>query len=94
VVRSSALLREAGAGAVYGFFGRGGGGQRREPFDDDAPAARPAALRRGSRVRHPTLGEGMVLEVEGDLDEGKLTIYFDRAGKRKLLARYANLEPL
>jgi DNA helicase-2/ATP-dependent DNA helicase PcrA len=51
-------------------------------------------VRRGSRVRHPTLGEGVVLEVEGSAETGKLTVYFDLVGKRRLAARYANLELL
>lgn len=51
-------------------------------------------VRRGSRVRHPTLGEGVVIEVEGSAETGKLTVYFDLVGKRRLAARYANLELL
>jgi DNA helicase-2/ATP-dependent DNA helicase PcrA len=51
-------------------------------------------LRRGSRVRHPTLGHGVVLELEGQGEDAKITVFFDRAGKRKLIARYANLEML
>ena len=51
-------------------------------------------LRRGSRVRHASLGEGIVLEMEGDGEQAKLTVFFKSAGKRKLLARYANLELL
>ena len=37
-------------------------------------------------MRHPTLGDGVVLELEGDGDELKLTVFFHRAGKRKILA--------
>ena len=55
-------------------------------------AAPRRALRRGSRVRHPTLGHGVVLELEGDGDEARLTVFFEKSGKRKLVARYANLE--
>ncbi len=51
-------------------------------------------LRRGGRVRHPTLGDGVVLEVEGTGDDVKLTVFFQRAGKRKILAKYAALEAL
>ncbi len=59
------------------------------------PAAAPRrAIRRGSRVRHPTLGQGVVLELEGQGDEAKITVFFDKAGKRKLVARFANLEML
>ena len=51
-------------------------------------------VRRGSRVRHPTLGAGVVLELDGEGDQMKIGVFFERAGKRKLIARYANLELL
>jgi len=62
------------------------------PFSDEAPPHRP--VKRGSRVRHPTLGQGVVLELDGQGEEAKITVFFERAGKRKLVARYANLELL
>ena len=36
----------------------------------------------------------MVVGLEGEGDNGKLTVYFDRVGKRKLIAKYAGLEIL
>jgi DNA helicase-2/ATP-dependent DNA helicase PcrA len=62
-----------------------------EPQEVMAPR-RP--LKRGSRVRHPTLGSGVVLELEGQGDEARLTVFFEKAGKRKLVAKFANLEML
>jgi DNA helicase-2/ATP-dependent DNA helicase PcrA len=74
---------------------RGQPAQRTLAPDPDAePAVLRRALRRGSRVRHPTLGHGVVLELEGQGEDAKITVYFDRTGKRKLIARYANLEML
>ena len=67
------------------FFGRA----QRPAYAETEPARGP---RRGHRVRHPTLGSGVVLEVEGEGDDAKLTVYFDRAGKKRLVARYASLE--
>jgi ATP-dependent DNA helicase UvrD/PcrA len=58
----------------------------------EAAAAPPRSLRRGSRVRHPTLGPGVVLEMDGEGDDARLTVFFERSGKRKLVAKYANLE--
>jgi len=89
VTRSPSLFSDRGHG-VRTFFGRSGGAEP-PPFarDDDSEA-----FRKGSRVRHPTLGPGVVLETDGEGGDAKLTIYFDRSGKRRLLARYANLEPL
>jgi DNA helicase II / ATP-dependent DNA helicase PcrA len=52
------------------------------------------AIRRGSRVRHPTLGAGVVLEFEGEGEEARLTVFFEKSGKRKLVAKFANLEML
>ncbi|MFQ5349818.1 MAG: ATP-dependent helicase [Thermoanaerobaculia bacterium] len=75
---------------VYDFFGRG----RSRPAPSFEAESSAGALRRGGRVRHPTLGDGVVLEVEGSGDDLKLTVFFHRAGKRKILARYAALEPL
>ncbi len=63
--------------------------------DESAESGMPRRpLRRGSRVRHPTLGHGVVLELEGQGEDAKITVFFDRTGKRKLIARYANLEML
>jgi ATP-dependent DNA helicase UvrD/PcrA len=50
-------------------------------------------LRRGRRVRHPRYGYGVILSQEGSGDETRLTVYFDRAGKKKFIARYADLTP-
>ncbi|HEY6928885.1 MAG TPA: UvrD-helicase domain-containing protein [Thermoanaerobaculia bacterium] len=51
------------------------------------------AFRRGRRVRHPRYGTGVILSQEGSGDETRLTVYFDRAGKKKFIARYADLTP-
>jgi DNA helicase II / ATP-dependent DNA helicase PcrA len=59
---------------------------------DASPAEAESPLRKGKRVRHPQLGEGVVLAVEGHGEAMKLTVFFERAGKRKLVAKYANLE--
>jgi DNA helicase II / ATP-dependent DNA helicase PcrA len=84
---------------VYRFFDR----SDREPEEvpreaqqrpDELPSAPPGRLARGARVRHPTLGEGTVMSVEGGEQDRRLTVYFERWGKRKLVARYAKLEVL
>ncbi len=53
-----------------------------------------AVLERGKGVRHPLLGVGVILDIEGEGDNAKLTVFFDRAGKRRLIAKYAALDPL
>jgi DNA helicase-2/ATP-dependent DNA helicase PcrA len=66
----------------------------RQVVPDPEHAAPRRAIRRGSRVRHPTLGPGVVLEFEGEGDEARLTVFFEKSGKRKLVAKFANLEML
>jgi hypothetical protein len=36
----------------------------------------------------------VVLDLEGDGDEARLTVFFEKSGKRKLVAKFANLEML
>jgi DNA helicase-2/ATP-dependent DNA helicase PcrA len=50
-------------------------------------------VRTGMRVRHKQFGVGTVLEVEDQGDDTKLTVRFAAVGTKKLLARYAGLEP-
>ena len=59
--------------------------------DPEPPEDEPLA--RGRRVRHPRYGYGVVLAQEGSGDQMRLTVYFDRAGKKKFVARYADLTP-
>ena len=58
-----------------------------------AAAAPPqsAQLKRGQRVRHSQFGDGTILTMEGDGPDAKLTVYFDRAGSKKFIAKYAKL---
>ncbi len=50
-----------------------------------------AELKRGARVRHEQFGEGTILTMEGSGPEAKLTVYFDRIGSKKFIAKYAKL---
>ena len=45
------------------------------------------------RVRHRQFGVGTVIEVEDHGDDYKVTVRFTTVGIKKLLARYAGLEP-
>jgi len=69
-----------------------------------APAAAPAfsyetedqsvsGMRAGMRVRHKQFGVGTVVGVEDQGDDTKVTVRFAAVGTKKLLARYAGLEP-
>ena len=57
------------------------------------PPPTASGYRRGSRVVHPEYGPGVVLTIEGSGDDEKLIVYFDRAGRKKFVARFANLTP-
>jgi len=48
-------------------------------------------LKRGVRVRHEQFGDGTILTMEGSGPDAKLTVYFDRAGSKKFIAKYAKL---
>ena len=65
---------------------------RVEP-EDESQEPESAPLGRGRRVRHPRYGYGVILAQEGSGDDTRLTVYFDRAGKKKFVARYADLTP-
>jgi DNA helicase-2/ATP-dependent DNA helicase PcrA len=49
------------------------------------------ALRLGMRVRHEQFGIGTVVAVEAYHDDQKVTVRFNGAGVKKLIARYAKL---
>jgi DNA helicase II / ATP-dependent DNA helicase PcrA len=57
------------------------------------PPPTASGYRRGSKVRHPEYGTGVVLTIEGSGDAEKVVVYFDGAGRKKFVARYANLSP-
>ena len=110
VTESPSLFRQSGAPSdrlkgVYSFFGQereaarpdGWKTQRRSSGSASAAAGGGGSergIRKGSRVEHPVLGEGVVLSLEGSGDQAKITVFFDKAGKKKLMAKYANLELL
>ena len=59
--------------------------------DEDQTLA--AGLRPGRRVRHPQFGVGTVVSVEEHTGDLKITVRFNSVGQKKLLARFAKLEP-
>ncbi len=52
-----------------------------------------SGLKVGLRVRHAQFGVGTIVAVDGDGDEMRITVKFNTVGTKKLLARYANLQP-
>jgi DNA helicase-2/ATP-dependent DNA helicase PcrA len=51
------------------------------------------AMRSGMRVRHAQFGIGTIVSVEEHNDDMKITVRFNLVGVKKLLAKYAKLEP-
>ena len=88
VSESPELFYDNRTAGAYSFFGRD------TPSTPDVLEDSSGDLRKGLRVRHPTLGQGVVMAFEGEGETAKITVFFDRAGKRKLVAKYANLELL
>jgi len=67
----------------------------REPqtiFDAADEDQSEAGISRGARVRHPTFGQGTVANVEALPRGVKLTVRFDAAGRKTLIAPPAKLE--
>jgi len=62
------------------------GERLRVVYDEDA-------LRVGSRVRHGTFGVGTVKGLEGAGEQQKVTVVFTSVGAKKLLLKFAGLEP-
>ncbi len=71
------------------FASRGKKFSRPETGASATPAGR--GLRKGDRVQHPKYGEGVVYHREGDGEDAKITVQFQRAGLKKLVEKYAQL---
>jgi len=78
------------------FAGRGGASATKFPRPK-LPIAEPVGktgLAKGSRVRHPKYGEGIVFQREGDGEDAKITVQFQQHGVKKLVEKFAQLERL
>jgi DNA helicase-2/ATP-dependent DNA helicase PcrA len=58
------------------------------------PPTRQPAFRAGQRVRHATFGEGVVIETRIERNDEEVTVAFKKAGIKRLLASFANLQKL
>ncbi len=52
----------------------------------------PDGWRPGLKVRHPSFGSGVILQVQGTGPQTKLVVYFDRTGRKTLIPSLAKLE--
>jgi DNA helicase-2/ATP-dependent DNA helicase PcrA len=68
--------------------------EEKESFDEvKVVAEAEEGLRLGMRVRHVKFGVGNVRRIEGSGENQKVTVYFNSVGAKKLLLRFAGLEP-
>lgn len=68
---------------------------RQQTTWDSAPRPVPEPRYRvGMRVKHPSFGEGIVINTQIDVDDEELAIEFEHAGLKHLVASMANLEVL
>jgi DNA helicase II / ATP-dependent DNA helicase PcrA len=81
----------------YGRGGKGRGGRWREEgpsYDyENENQSSGASVRVGMRVRHAQFGVGNVIAMEEHTDDVKVTVRFNTVGVKKLLAKFAKLEP-
>jgi DNA helicase-2/ATP-dependent DNA helicase PcrA len=61
------------------------------PFPPKVPPAPKQAARTGTVVEHPKYGKGTVVRREGDGDDAKVVVIFQRHGMKKLVEKYAGL---
>jgi DNA helicase-2/ATP-dependent DNA helicase PcrA len=78
-------------------YSRGG---RPARFKEDSPKysyededQSSTGVRVGMRVKHAQFGVGVVLAVEEHTDDYKITVRFNSVGQKKLLQKFAKLEP-
>jgi DNA helicase-2/ATP-dependent DNA helicase PcrA len=64
------------------------------PSPRAAEQERIAQYRAGQRVRHPTFGEGIVIESKLQRDDEEVAVVFEELGIKRLLASIARLEML
>jgi DNA helicase-2/ATP-dependent DNA helicase PcrA len=79
------------------FGGKSGNGKPSyfaRPSTDIPETAGASGLKKGQRVRHAKYGEGTVLIREGNGEDAKLTVMFNRHGMKKLVEKFANLQKI
>ena len=80
--------RDGGASASHG-----ASTTRSAPPPAPAPSRQPA-FRAGQRVQHASFGEGVVIETRLERNDEEVTVAFKKAGIKRLLASFANLQKL
>jgi len=87
--------------SVFESLGQPEGEDAGEPLFDDDDFEEPVrvvpdaeeGVQIGMHVRHPRFGLGTVRRIEGTGDSQKVTVWFNTIGPKKLLLKFAGLEP-
>jgi DNA helicase-2/ATP-dependent DNA helicase PcrA len=74
-----------------GTYGRSGSYERDVEYEPSYDQSAPRFVK-GERVAHATFGSGTIMEISGFGPDTKVTIDFDRVGRKKLVIRHAKLE--
>ena len=81
---------------LHGFTGQKGFQNTKtqtDPFPDyEKGEGNASPYSKGTRVRHPHFGGGVIYAVEGSGSKQKISVLFDDRSSRKFLSQYANLE--
>lgn len=62
------------------------------PDNDSSESCDPSTIVAGMQVTHERFGAGKVLNVEGDGQNRKATVFFQSAGQKQLLLKFARLK--
>jgi len=81
----------AGSPAQGGLFGKLPPVQSKTPLPKAPPPPKQPA-RTGTVVEHPKYGTGTIVRREGDGEDAKVVVIFDRYGMKKLVEKYAGLK--
>ena len=76
-----------------GRWRQGGAPKKESSFSYENEDQSANGIRAGMRVKHRQFGTGTVVEVEEHGDDWKVTVRFATVGVKKVLARFAGLEP-
>jgi len=63
-----------------------------KPSNNDTSVSDPTTIVAGMQVTHERFGSGKVLNVEGDGQNRKATVFFQSAGQKQLLLKFARLK--
>jgi DNA helicase-2/ATP-dependent DNA helicase PcrA len=90
------LLTVGGAGGVSSVYHRVTTWASKVPWGSGPQYApdQGTVLKVGQRVLHPKFGEGIVVECRSSGDDQEVSVQFEGAGLRRLLASFANLTVL